>query len=95
MTEEQQLAALHKERGCVCGGTLLTHDDPLAMLVETVLDVTLEQRRDEAAITIRDLIDKYAQGRYYCSEHKYNPPPNSGFTLCPQCEIIAGNWGRE
>lgn len=32
---------------------------------------------------------------YYCPDHKYNPPPNSGFALCPQCEIIAGNWGRE
>lgn len=32
---------------------------------------------------------------YYCPEHKYNPPPNSGFALCPQCEIIAGNWGRD
>jgi hypothetical protein len=22
----------------------------------------------------------------YCPEHKYNPPENSGFLLCPQCE---------
>lgn len=32
---------------------------------------------------------------YYCPEHRYNPPPNSGLALCPRCEIIAGNWGRE
>ena len=32
---------------------------------------------------------------YYCPEHQYNPPDNSGFALCPQCEIKAGNWGRE
>lgn len=32
---------------------------------------------------------------YYCPEHKYNPPRNSPYSLCPQCEIIAGNWGRE
>lgn len=23
---------------------------------------------------------------YYCPEHKYNPPPNSGFAFCPHCE---------
>jgi len=26
---------------------------------------------------------------YYCPEHEYNPPENSGFALCPQCEIAA------
>jgi hypothetical protein len=62
MTEEQQLAALHKERGCVCNGSLLKHSDPLDMLVESILDVALAERRDEAAITIRDLIYKYATG---------------------------------
>lgn len=24
---------------------------------------------------------------YYCPEHKYNPEPNSGMALCPQCEF--------
>ena len=24
---------------------------------------------------------------YYCPEHRYNPPPNSGFCLCPKCEV--------
>ena len=23
---------------------------------------------------------------YYCPEHKYNPPLNSGFCFCPRCE---------
>lgn len=23
---------------------------------------------------------------YYCPEHKYNPPANSGFAFCPRCE---------
>ncbi|TAN40775.1 MAG: hypothetical protein EPN22_16890 [Nitrospirae bacterium] len=23
---------------------------------------------------------------YYCPVHKYNPPANSGFLLCPFCE---------
>ncbi len=32
---------------------------------------------------------------YYCPDHQYNPPPNSGIALCPQCEITAGNRGRE
>jgi hypothetical protein len=27
---------------------------------------------------------------YYCPDHKYNPPANSGFTLCPECEELAG-----
>jgi hypothetical protein len=25
----------------------------------------------------------------YCPEHGYNPPENSGFALCPQCELEA------
>ena len=25
---------------------------------------------------------------YYCRRHKYNPPANSGFAFCPQCEIV-------
>jgi len=24
---------------------------------------------------------------YYCPEHKYNPPENSGMAFCPQCEV--------
>lgn len=24
---------------------------------------------------------------YYCPEHKYNPPPHSGFNFCPRCEF--------
>lgn len=24
---------------------------------------------------------------YYCPEHKYNPPPNSGLCFCPRCEF--------
>lgn len=61
MTETQQLAALHRERGCVCGGTLLMHNDPLAILVETILDIALRESRADAAITLRDLISKYQQ----------------------------------
>lgn len=26
---------------------------------------------------------------FYCPEHKYNPPANSGFAFCPQCELGA------
>lgn len=26
-------------------------------------------------------------GKYYCDEHKYNPPRNSGFAFCPKCEF--------
>ena len=28
---------------------------------------------------------------FYCPEHRYNPPANSGFSLCPHCEIKAMN----
>lgn len=24
---------------------------------------------------------------YYCPEHQYTPPDNSGIALCPQCEL--------
>jgi hypothetical protein len=27
------------------------------------------------------------QPAYYCQEHRYNPPENSGFSFCPQCEF--------
>lgn len=37
--------------------------DSFDLLVESVLDVALEERRDEAAITIRDLIYKYTPNR--------------------------------
>lgn len=33
--------------------------DALDELVDTILDVAMEERRDEAAITIRDLIWKF------------------------------------
>lgn len=26
------------------------------------------------------------ESEYYCPEHKYNPPENSGFDFCPRCE---------
>lgn len=26
---------------------------------------------------------------YFCPEHKYNSPHDSGFALCPQCEMTA------
>ena len=28
------------------------------------------------------------KAKYYCPEHKYNPPENSGFCFCPQCELL-------
>lgn len=52
----------------------------------------VEKLENEVAALISPAI---AAGEYYCPKHKYNPPPNSGIALCPQCEIIAGNWGRE
>lgn len=26
---------------------------------------------------------------FYCPEHKYNSPANSGLALCPECEIAS------
>jgi hypothetical protein len=28
---------------------------------------------------------------YYCPDHKYNPPENSGMAFCPQCEFPSEN----
>src|ERR1043166_8071761 len=25
---------------------------------------------------------------FYCPEHRYNPPENSGFCFCPFCEVL-------
>jgi hypothetical protein len=36
--------------------------------------------RVEAAVNV---------AQFYCPDHKYNPPLNSGVALCPQCEIAA------
>ena len=33
--------------------------------------------------------------KYYCPEHKYNPPANSGWCFCPKCEIEAAKAMKE
>lgn len=77
---------------------LVSLSDPLDSFVEELLDIARENPIDDARIIIRDRLVKDARralvAQYYCPEHKYNPPPNSSIALCPQCEIIAGNWGR-
>lgn len=29
---------------------------------------------------------------FYCPEHQYNPPPNSGMAFCPRCELQAQDY---
>lgn len=56
---------------------------------------TLEAAQAIATIAIEEYVEGGQEEGYYCPEHKYSPSPNSGLALCPQCEIVAGNWGRE
>lgn len=32
-------------------------------------------------------LDRTAEPEYYCPDHKYNPPENSGMAFCPKCEF--------
>lgn len=33
--------------------------------------------------------------QYYCPEHKYNPPANSGLCFCPYCEFPEAYQGED
>ncbi len=36
-------------------------------------------------------VEKAEDEAFYCPEHRYNPPENSGMAFCPQCEFPGEN----
>lgn len=42
-----------------------------------------------------DVLLTLANPEFYCPEHEYNPEPNSGFALCPHCELESTETEKE
>ncbi|MCB8988116.1 MAG: hypothetical protein H6661_10255 [Ardenticatenaceae bacterium] len=50
-----------------------------------------DPERDAAYMQMWSIMRRFQEQKlgtgYYCEEHRYNPPPNSGMAFCPMCEL--------
>lgn len=72
-------------------GETLPYDSPERPAEGAIHMVRLGKKRSGRLLRGREYNDLPGAGQaaesYYCPEHKYNPPPNSGLAFCPHCEL--------